>query len=466
MKKTLAIILCMAFVLQLAACGTPVKPETTLPDAAKAAQQQLSDGQSATRETTPDATESIVTRPENLTDIQNFEDFKDMMDDHFDVIETTDEEGNTVIEIKPSEDKDHPPVVSDPVVPGIDTIIRPTEPEVTEPAPTEPAPTEPAPTEPAPTEPAPTEPAPTEPAPTEPAPTEPAPTEPPKMEYTYTTGQSHKAVHYTQRYLYSVLNEEQKIWYQKIDTAVKNLEDRVALGTDMMENDNYNIYYLYMMDNPEHFYLINKIGAYSSAGEEGLILGYSDGTYYCGMGYGNATDALRSGIRSKQAVFNRELQRIISTIPADAPAVVKEKLIYDRILIDSSYNLNAKWNGLAEDNWTAYGILVNKKGVCESYSEAFQLLCLYVGINCTGVVGTAMGGGHKWNAVQLDGEWYACDITFDDPIGGGQNAANFHDYFNLTSARMKELYHDVSTYLYPTPTCNGTKYSYQNYFGN
>ena len=249
--------------------------------------------------------------------------------------------------------------------------------------------------------------------------------------------------------------------------AVRNLEDRVDLGADMTTNKNYNIYYLYMMDNPEHFYLINRVGCYSnSAGEDGLILGYSDGTYYCGMGYGNATDALRSGIRAKQAVFHRELQRIISTIPANAPAVVKEKLIYDRILMDSSYNLNARWDGLAEDNWTAYGILVNKTGVCESYAEAFQILCLSVGIKCTGIVGTVSGGGHKWNAVQLDGQWYACDITFDDPVGGGSYTALYHDYFNLTSAEMERRSHVVSNYMYPTPTCYGTKYSYENYFGN
>ena len=226
------------------------------------------------------------------------------------------------------------------------------------------------------------------------------------------------------------------------------------------------MYYLYMMDNPEHFYLINKVGGFRSSSGEGLILGYSDGINYSGMGYGNVTEALRTGIREKQETFHQEMHRILSTIPADAPAVVKEKLIYDRILIDCSYNLFAKWDGLAEDNWTAYGILVNKTGVCESYAEAFQLLCLYAGIQCTGIVGTVQGQGHQWNAVELDGQWYACDITFDDPVGGGNYAANYHDYFNITGDEMENLYHEVSNYRYPTPECNGTRYSYENYFGN
>lgn len=53
--------------------------------------------------------------------------------------------------------------------------------------------------------------------------------------------------------------------------------------------------------------------------------------------------------------------------------------------------------------------------VCEGYAEAFQLLCQREGIPCITVVGTADGGGHAWNYVQMeDGVWYAVDLTWDD----------------------------------------------------
>lgn len=53
--------------------------------------------------------------------------------------------------------------------------------------------------------------------------------------------------------------------------------------------------------------------------------------------------------------------------------------------------------------------------VCEGYAEAFQLLCQREGIPCVTVVGTASGGGHAWNYVQMeDGVWYAVDLTWDD----------------------------------------------------
>jgi transglutaminase/protease-like cytokinesis protein 3 len=192
---------------------------------------------------------------------------------------------------------------------------------------------------------------------------------------------------------------------------------------------------------------------------------YSDGVNYNTYGSSNRylTPELKSSILAKKAVFDAEVERIISTIPTNAPDVWKERLIYDRILMDSHYNLGAKWNGICEDNWNAYGILVNKYGVCESYAETFQLLCLKVGINATGVVGNA-GGGHKWNAVQLDGEWYICDITFDDPIGGEEGAA-YHYYFNRTTAEMESMHHSTAGSDYPGPNATATKYSFQNHFG-
>ncbi|MBP3435963.1 MAG: hypothetical protein J6K62_06540 [Clostridia bacterium] len=264
------------------------------------------------------------------------------------------------------------------------------------------------------------------------------------------------------------MDDEWKECYRKIDEAINNLEESVDLNMELSANGGYKIYHLYMFDNPQHFYLQNQVCVHNRGdGNDSLSFYYAVGREkgeYCDYGYGSLTDELREKIRAKKAVFDAEVRRIISTIPANAPAVVKEKLIYDRILIDSHYNLSARWDGLANDNWTAYGILVNKYGVCESYSEAFQTLCQAVGINCTGIVGTA-GGGHKWNAVQLDGEWYQCDITFDDPIGGEQGAA-YHYYFNRTSEEMTEMNHDWSNCDWPVPECDATKYAYKNYFGD
>ncbi|MBO7710495.1 MAG: hypothetical protein J6S83_08505, partial [Lachnospiraceae bacterium] len=55
--------------------------------------------------------------------------------------------------------------------------------------------------------------------------------------------------------------------------------------------------------------------------------------------------------------------------------------------------------------------------VCEGYSRAFKILCDYFGFACAIVSGKAHTYstiGHAWNAVNLDGNWYMIDPTWDD----------------------------------------------------
>lgn len=415
MKKYLIWLQILALLLTLSACSVPPMDSA----------QNIAGNSESTSFT------------ENIT---SFEDFTEKLEEEFEIIETQAPDGTMGAELVKPEEKPELPVVKDPVIPSVDTVTP--EPEPNDPAP----PVQPD-------------------NPTvEPETPNTGTEEPTLPNYSGTTGQTHTELHYTQRYLYNTLNSKQKEWYRKIDMAVKNLDDRVALDYSIQDGKNYYIYFLYMLDNPEHFYLTNTVGIYTEGTTKGgLILGYSDGVNVCGYELGNATKALRDGIRAKQAKFNAAVEAIISTIPTDIPAVEKELMIYDRIIIDSHYNTNAQYKEMADDDWSAYGVLIHKTGVCESYTEAFQLLCLKVGIKCIGIMGTADGGDHKWCAVELDGQWYACDITFDDPIGGKEGQTR-HKYFNLTSGEMAALAHIPDTSDCPVPNCTGTKYSYTNYF--
>ena len=64
---------------------------------------------------------------------------------------------------------------------------------------------------------------------------------------------------------------------------------------------------------------------------------------------------------------------------------------------------------------SAYGILLNGYGVCESYAKAMSRLLDAVGIPNMYVVGDTSGGAHAWNYVQMpDGKWYLLDSTWND----------------------------------------------------
>lgn len=59
--------------------------------------------------------------------------------------------------------------------------------------------------------------------------------------------------------------------------------------------------------------------------------------------------------------------------------------------------------------------------VCQGYADAYLLLCQRAGLPCVVVSGEARenkvftgAANHMWNAIKLDGKWYAVDVTWDD----------------------------------------------------
>lgn len=106
----------------------------------------------------------------------------------------------------------------------------------------------------------------------------------------------------------------------------------------------------------------------------------------------------------------------------DAPVygIVK---YYDQWLCENGYyeNIGAKAAPAESEKeiyyncHSAYGILLNGYGVCESYSKAMARLLDAVGIPNIYAAGTAGGGGHTWNYIQMpDGKWYVLDSTWND----------------------------------------------------
>ena len=58
------------------------------------------------------------------------------------------------------------------------------------------------------------------------------------------------------------------------------------------------------------------------------------------------------------------------------------------------------------------------KGVCETYAKTYDYLCGLFDLQCINVVGTAVqdgvSGGHAWNILELENEWYCVDVTWAD----------------------------------------------------
>ncbi len=158
---------------------------------------------------------------------------------------------------------------------------------------------------------------------------------------------------------------------------------------------------------------------------------------------------------------------INSLITDDMTEYEKELAIHDFIVDTTDYDILAI--GATEDTVTSpdndnpYGTLVHKQSICSGYTSTFQLMMDMLEIECITVNGTAHRGTeeHAWNMVNLDGEWYFVDATWNDPTAAGQSTGRvWHDYFNVTSEHMKDTDHQWDEALYPT--ANSTTYSYKN----
>ncbi len=123
---------------------------------------------------------------------------------------------------------------------------------------------------------------------------------------------------------------------------------------------------------------------------------------------------------------------------------------------------------------TICGVFLDGKAVCEGYARAMQYLLQKCGIECAEVAGYIRketgenDGGHAWNIIKIDGEYYYLDTTWDDSSNTVQtvktNDLGF-DYFCITT---EELLRTRDLELCPTdmPTCDATRsnYYYHNDF--
>ncbi len=172
-------------------------------------------------------------------------------------------------------------------------------------------------------------------------------------------------------------------------------------------------------------------------------------------------------IISTSAEFDRVYQQVINALEATrrrpdfgATDYSKELCIYRDIIERTYYDLK-KLHCAYADSAYAYGY-----AKCSGYAKAFQLACRYVGIPCLVVIGDTIDQEtfesirHMWNIVRIEGEWYQCDPTWDDPIDVDDRELYKQclKFFNITDREMLIGRSIDSEYLadWTVPKCTAT----------
>lgn len=248
------------------------------------------------------------------------------------------------------------------------------------------------------------------------------------------------------RYYYEQLDE----YGQKIYDELHNNLDEIKKGDFSIEfglefndllnsengskvlNDSFQVAVNALtMDNPDLYYInITKIcletrtikRAFSKT-HEVTICSSEDGV-------------LSAGFENQEYINNT--RTTLEGIKGEIIKACKDKTTKDQIRIVHDYLVDTiEYDGDAGSNiYNIYGALVSRKSVCEGYARTFKYILDDLGIPCIIVcgVGTNTNGEtekHAWNYVYLNNNWYAVDVTWDDPIitGGKMNDTIKYAYF-------------------------------------
>ena len=115
---------------------------------------------------------------------------------------------------------------------------------------------------------------------------------------------------------------------------------------------------------------------------------------------------------------------ILNRTPYEALLAVHQYLIEH-----NEYNTSADLTAISQDCRNVIGGMMGSTGtnglVCEGYARTFMLYASVMGYPATLVTGLANGQPHMWVYVQMgDGNWYAVDPTWNDPVGGDPGAVS------------------------------------------
>lgn len=288
--------------------------------------------------------------------------------------------------------------------------------------------------------------------------------------------------------LYSQLNKEAKIIYEKLYQNKNNLKTgtyTINFGTGFnylfTQNDEDTAYDIlttsyqaaieaFIYENPDVFYLdVTKM--YINFEKKTQLFKTQYNIYINNYGSDNY---LAEGFNSKEEIDECEAKiellrdAILEKINGKSDL---EKLRYiHNYLID---NIDYETTISQPNIYNIYGALILKECVCEGYAKAFQYLVSAAGFENVIINGKAtntMGEteNHAWNYVKIDNAWYAVDTTWDDPIiiGGGKlTESNRYQYFLKGSTTMdrnhtpsKKFTEDSMEFEHPTLSITDYKY--------
>lgn len=246
------------------------------------------------------------------------------------------------------------------------------------------------------------------------------------------------------KYAYGTLSEDDKKIYDQMLDAVLSHEEEVTLSaTDSKRLE--SIFSCIKADYGGLFWV--ESFRYTQYQKDGQVEMMSFSPNY------TMTREERDALQDE---IDQKAEKYLNGLKEEDTDYKKVRTIYRRLIQKVDYNLES------EDNQNIISVFINKETVCQGYASAMQYLMERLGIPCIIVTGTAKGGPHAWNLVQIDGEWYYVDVTWGNSKyhDDKENDIKYveYDYLNITTAEMlQDHYPEVE---FDLPECTAVENNY------
>lgn len=244
-------------------------------------------------------------------------------------------------------------------------------------------------------------------------------------------------------------NEASKYYYHQLNNTGKTIYDTIIRNVDALKDGYLPIEFdiksagvgdefqsawdALILDNPNLFWvdtnkivLTTKTTTFLSSVNYSYVLEPKEGDNYFLSSFTS-----RENVENSINQVNNKVNEIVNKCTGTTYDKVKKAhdLLVDMLTYDQSGRIN---------NSNIYGALVESTCICEGYAESFKIILDKLNIPCVLIYGDAVDANgnteaHAWNEVKMDnGNWYAVDVTWDDPIilgSGSPSGVDYHKNF-------------------------------------
>lgn len=133
--------------------------------------------------------------------------------------------------------------------------------------------------------------------------------------------------------------------------------------------------------------------------------------------------------------INNEIDRLINELDINSIKSVKDKIkaFHDYLVITNKYDTVRESTGESEyHSDTAIGTLFEGYSVCSGYTDALGVFLDKINVENYKIANDK----HVWNIINLDGQWFHIDLTWDDPVTNTGEDVLEHDYFMINTSEL------------------------------